>query len=113
LRRDVAPDDLANAGVLALAVSLSVYAGFFQLIDGALIVFANGLRGLRDTQSTFWITVIGYWMVGLGTGTWLCLGAGYGAPGLWYGLIGGALAGLILMASRLHRRLEPAALRPG
>ena len=99
-------DDPANSEVLAIAVSFAIYAGLFQLIDGILIVFTNGLRGLRDTQSPFWISMIGYWIIGIGAGAWFCFPMGYGASGLWWGLIGGAAAGIIMMYLRFVSRLS-------
>ena len=96
--------EAANAGVLAIAVSLSVYAGFFHLIDGIMIVFSNALRGLRDTKSPFWILLFGYWVVGLGLGTWLCLVSGYGAAGLWVGLVAGAAVSIVIMILMLRKR---------
>ena len=100
----------ANAGVLLIAVSLSFYAGLFQLIDGVLIVMANALRGLRDTRSPMWIMLTGYWLVGLGTGTILCFPLGYGAAGLWWGLILGPVVANVLMATRFRRRMAEATM---
>lgn len=97
--------DLANAGVLLLAVGLSVYAGLFQLFDGVLIVMANALRGLRDTRSPMWIVLSGYWLVGIGIGSVLCFTLGYGAVGLWWGLVLGPIVALVLMTVRFQRRL--------
>ena len=97
--------DAANAGVLLLAVGLSVYAGLFQLFDGVLIVMANALRGLRDTRSPMWIVLSGYWIVGIGLGSILCFPLGYGAAGLWWGLVLGPIVALVLMTLRLKRRL--------
>ena len=97
-------DDPANAKVQTLAVGFSVYAGLFLLIDGTLMVIANGLRGLRDTQSTFWIAVIAYWIVGIGIGGWLCFPLGYGAEGLWWGLVAGAATGIVMMSVRFRHQ---------
>ncbi|HEX5766366.1 MAG TPA: hypothetical protein VFY27_12415, partial [Woeseiaceae bacterium] len=97
--------------VLLIAVSLSIYAGVFQLIDGVLIVLANALRGLRDTRSPMWIMLAGYWLVGIGTGALLCFPLGYGAAGLWWGLILGVVAAIALMATRFRRRMAEAELR--
>ncbi len=109
--------DVANAGVLLIAVSLSVYAGLFQLVDGVLIVMANALRGLRDTRSPMWIMLAGYWLVGLSAGTILCFPLGFGAAGLWWGLILGPVVANILMLSRFRRRMAEVtvvlSLRPG
>ena len=104
-------NDPENAGVLALAVGLAIYAGLFQLIDGVLIIYANGLRGLRDTKSPFWISVIGYWLVGVGLGSWFALATDYGAIGMWWGLTIGGAVGLILMALRLKQRFDEADAR--
>lgn len=100
--------DAANTGVLLIAVSLSVYAGLFQLFDGILMVAANALRGLRDTRSPLWISMIGYWAVGIGLGTWLCFPMGYGATGLWWGLILGVILSNVLMFWRFSSRLAHA-----
>lgn len=103
--------DVANASVLLLAVGLSVYAGMFQLFDGVLIVMANALRGLRDTHSPMWIVLSGYWIVGIGIGSILCFPLGYGAAGLWWGLVLGPIVALVLMTLRFRRRLAEATMR--
>jgi multidrug resistance protein, MATE family len=103
--------EAANAGVLLIAVGLSFYAGLFQLIDGVLIVMANALRGLRDTRSPMWIMLTGYWLVGIGTGTVLCFPLGYGAVGLWWGLILGPVVANVLIAMRFQRRMAEATAR--
>lgn len=102
-------NDVANAGVLLIAVGLSVYAGLFQLFDGILIVAANALRGLRDTRSPLWISMIGYWGVGIGVGSLLCFPMAIGEAGLWWGLILGVVFSNVLMFWRFHVRLGHAA----
>lgn len=102
--------DPENATVLALSVSLSVYGGMFLLLDGTLMVTANALKGLRDTRSPFWISLIGYWAVGLCSGVWLCFPMGYGANGLWWGLVVGVLLCNVLMYLRFKQRIGEAAL---
>lgn len=94
--------DPANANVLGIAVGFSGVAGLFLLIDGTLMVVANGLKGLRDTKSTFWISMIGYWVIGMGFGSWLCFPQSYGAEGLWWGLVAGALIGIVMMLTRFR-----------
>ncbi len=100
--------DVANASALKIALGLSVYAGWFLLFDGVLIVSANAIRGLRDTRTPLWISLAGYWVIGLGVGTWLCFPLGYGATGLWWGLILGPVFSNVLMFWRFHVRLAQA-----
>lgn len=103
--------DAANTGVLEVALGLSVYAGWFLLFDGVLIVAANAIRGLRDTRTPLWISLAGYWVIGLGIGTWLCFPLGYGASGLWWGLILGPMVSILLMFWRFRVRLGQAGRR--
>jgi MATE family multidrug resistance protein len=98
--------DPANAGAMLIAVALAPYAAAFQLFDGMLLVIANALRGLRDTRSPLWIAAAGYWLVGIGAGSLLCFPYGAGAKGLWFGLIAGSAAAIVMMIWRFRRRLE-------
>jgi MATE family multidrug resistance protein len=100
--------DPANETVSQLAVRLSPYAAMFLLLDGVLMVAANALRGLRDTRSPLWISMAGYWAVGLGSGIWLCFSLGYEADGLWWGLIAGVILSNILMFWRFSQRIRHA-----
>ena len=100
--------DPENDTVRTIAIALSVYAGMFLLLDGVLMVIANAIRGLRDTRSPLYISLAGYWAVGLGTGIWLCFPMGYGAAGLWWGLVAGVLFSNILMYWRFKRRIADA-----
>ena len=100
--------DPENEAVLRLSVGFSVSAGMFLLLDGVLIVVANAIRGLRDTKSPLWISMAGYWAVGLGSGVWLCFPLGYGAAGLWWGLVAGVFFSNILMYWRFAHRLRSA-----
>jgi MATE family multidrug resistance protein len=104
-------DDPANLKVQEIAVGFSGAAGLFLLIDGTLMVVANGLLGLRDTKSTFWISMIGYWAIGIGVGGWLCFPMGFGAAGLWWGLVAGALIGIVMMLSRFRSQFALAESR--
>jgi MATE family multidrug resistance protein len=103
---DVADPD--NAAVLAISIGLSAYAGMFLLLDGVLMVVANAIRGLRDTRSPLWISMAGYWAVGLGSGILLCFPFDYGAAGLWWGLVAGVVFSNILMVWRFDRRIADA-----
>jgi MATE family multidrug resistance protein len=93
--------------VVALAASLLVIAGFFQLVDGVQVVGSGLLRGLHDTRGPMAITLAAYWLVALPLGTWLCFGRGGGAVGMWSGLaLGLAVAAVLLVRRFLHRTAQ-------
>src|SRR6185503_14345492 len=78
-----------NAVVIALAVSFLRVAAAFQLVDGAQVIGAGMLRGLHDTRWPLLFALVGYWVVGLGVGSWLAFGADWKGVGIWIGLASG------------------------
>jgi multidrug resistance protein, MATE family len=97
----------ANAAVIALAVSFLRVAAAFQLVDGAQVIGAGMLRGLHDTRWPLLFALVGYWVVGLGIGSWLAFAADWKGVGIWVGLASGLAAVAVLMLARwlLRERL--------
>lgn len=90
----------ANAAVAALATQFLMIAALFQLADGAQVVTAFMLRGIRDARAPMLIAAAGYWPIGLGTGALLAFVAGWGGVGVWLGLA----LGLFVVAAALVLR---------
>jgi MATE family multidrug resistance protein len=90
----------ANAAVIALAVSFLRVAAAFQLVDGAQVIGAGMLRGLHDTRWPLIFALLGYWVVGLGIGSWLAFGRDWKGVGIWVGLASGLAAVAVLMLVR-------------
>jgi MATE family multidrug resistance protein len=90
----------ANAVVIALAVSFLKVAAAFQLVDGAQVIGAGMLRGLHDTRWPLLFALFGYWVVGLGIGSWLAFAADWKGVGIWVGLASGLAAVAALMLAR-------------
>lgn len=90
----------ANAVVISLAVSFLKVAAAFQLVDGAQVIGAGMLRGLHDTRWPLLFALVGYWVVGLGIGTWLAFGADWKGLGIWVGLATGLASVAALMLGR-------------
>lgn len=86
--------------VIALAAQLLLLAGIFQFSDGIQVVANGALRGLKDTRMPMLITVFAYWVVGMPVGAWLTFGRGWGAPGMWVGLIAGLTVAAVLLFMR-------------
>jgi len=90
-----------------VGVSLLYIAAVFQLFDGVQVVAIGALRGAGDTRTPMIWNFVGYWLLGLPVGYYLCFVAGYGVLGLWVGLsLGLIIVGSILLGvwARLSSR---------
>ena len=88
--------------VLAVGPSLLGLAAAFQIFDGIQTVSTGALRGLGETRFPMMANFVGYWILGLPLGIFLCFGLHWGIYGLWIGL---TLA-LIVIASTLPDAVE-------
>ncbi len=107
----VNPGEPGAGAVQAVGAVLLAVAGLFQVADGAQVVLAGMLRGLKDTRVPMALALAGYWGVGLPLGALLAFPLGLRAPGVWLGLTAGlfAVAGLLLFRWRARlRALAPA-----
>jgi MATE family multidrug resistance protein len=97
-----------NAVAIGLAVSFVRIAAAFQLVDGAQVIGAGMLRGLHDTRWPLIFALVGYWVVGLGIGSWLAFARDWKGVGIWVGLASGlaAVAALMLVRWTLRDRLR-------
>jgi multidrug resistance protein, MATE family len=75
--------------IIAAAVPLLRLAALFQLFDGVQVVTTGALRGAGNTSAPMICHVIGYGLIGLPLGAWLCFSESLGARGLWIGLTTG------------------------
>ena len=91
-----------NANVVALATSFFAIAAMFQIFDGFQVSAAGALRGLKDTRVPMFITLLSYWIIGIGSGVWLCFGLGLGGRGLWFGLVLGLATAALLLSWRFY-----------
>lgn len=98
------PNLPANAAVIALAVQFLGFAALFQLADGAQVVGAGMLRGLKDTRVPMLYAAIGYWGVGAPAGLFFAFPLGLLGAGLWIGLAVGLAAVAILTLRRWATR---------
>lgn len=91
-----------NAPTVAAAATVMLAVAIYQLASGPMLVATSALRGLRDTQVPFMISLTGYWLFGGIFAVGLAFGAGLQASGIWYGLF----AGVLIAATTLFLRLR-------
>ncbi len=91
-----------DAEVVHIATQILLIAGAFQICDGLQTVSMGGLRGIKDVTIPTVLILCGYWLLCLPLSYYLAFTLGYGAIGVWLGI----LAGLILISAALLWRLE-------
>lgn len=95
----VDPADPARARILAVGTVLLAVAALFQFADAAQVMALGLLRGVQDTRIPMIHAAVSYWVIGVPAGYVLGFPLGFGAVGVWMGLvIGLVLAGALLMA---------------
>jgi MATE family multidrug resistance protein len=93
-----------SAATVALASGFLFYAAVFQLADGAQVIGAGALRGLKDTRMPMAIAAAGYWGVGFPMGVVLAFPLGWGGDGIWMGLVSGLAVVAVLLNLRFAER---------
>ncbi len=106
LFRDVQHPD--NQQVVELAVTLLAVAALFQISDGIQVAAMGALRGLKDTRGPMLIAFLSYWVIGIGTGTFLGFAQDWGGAGIWWGLVTGLTTSAILLTRRFLRKTSAA-----
>ncbi|HEV7522340.1 MAG TPA: MATE family efflux transporter [Candidatus Angelobacter sp.] len=86
-----------ESAVINAGATLLLVAAVFQLFDGLQVVATGALRGAGNTRIPMLANLVGYWVIGLPLGAFLCFKLKMGALGMWLGL---CLA-LVLIGSAL------------
>lgn len=92
-----------DAPVIAIASTLMLYAGFFQISDATQAIGVGLLRGIKDVKTPTLYIALAYWIIGIPVG---CLMAFYfrmGAAGMWIGFLTGLTSSSILLNKRFFR----------
>ncbi|MGM9403702.1 MATE family efflux transporter [Aliiroseovarius sp. KMU-71] len=94
------PAEVLRTEIVVLGTSLLVVAALFQFADGAQAIAMGLLRGVQDTRVPMIIASLSYWLVGMGSSYVLGITLGFGAVGVWWGLLLGLLCAGAFMSWR-------------
>ncbi|RYD23345.1 MAG: MATE family efflux transporter [Verrucomicrobiaceae bacterium] len=100
---------IESPDVIALAGSLLVVVGVFQLSDSLQVASSAMLRGLHDARVPALMGFVAYWVAGLPFGALLAFHSGMEAKGVWWGLAAGLLVAALALAPRLWKKTGQAA----
>ena len=98
------PAEPERATLLRIGASLIMVAALFQLVDGLQVLALGLLRGVQDTTVPMFMATISYWVIGLPASYILAFSLGYGAVGLWLGLVIGLAVAAVLLLWRFWGR---------
>ncbi|WP_421189847.1 MATE family efflux transporter [Aeromonas sanarellii] len=106
LREPIAGIYTDDLQVIGLAATLLFFAAIYQISDSVQVVAAAALRGYKDTQAIFYVTIVAYWGMGLPTGMILGLTdwvvPRMGPQGFWVGFIVGLTSAALMLGARLR-----------
>ena len=92
--------------VVRVGASLLSIAAVFQFFDGLQVTAIGALRGSGNTHIAMLADLVGWWVIGLPLGAWLCFGAGWGVRGLWFGLSSGLISIGCVLGVAWWRRVQ-------
>ncbi|MBV1903561.1 MAG: MATE family efflux transporter [Marinosulfonomonas sp.] len=100
----VDPADPRRPDIIPVAATLLLFAAFFQLADGGQVMILGLLRGVQDTKVPMYMAAFSYWLVAMPASYVLGFIFGFGANGVWGGLVIGLAVAAVLMGVRFWGR---------
>lgn len=98
------PNEPERTTLLRIGASLVMVAALFQLVDGFQVMAIGLLRGVQDTTVPMIMAAVSYWGIGLPISYVLAFPLGFGAIGIWLGLVMGLAIAAILLSWRFWAR---------
>jgi MATE family multidrug resistance protein len=94
----------ARDQIIVIGIGLLAMAALFQVADATQVIALGMLRGVQDARIPMILAVISYWLVGLPAGYLFGFTLGYGAIGIWMGLVCGLSLAAVLLNYRFWMR---------
>lgn len=94
--------------IILVGTLLLLIAGLFQMADAMQVMALGLLRGIRDTRVPMIAAGFSYWVIGIPCSYVLGFPLGFGAVGIWSGLV----VGLVVAATTMMLRFWTRAPKP-
>ncbi|MBF7683820.1 MATE family efflux transporter [Acinetobacter sp. B5B] len=88
--------------VAHITLSLLYFCISYQLLDALQVSAAGCLRGMQDTRSSMWVTLLSYWGISMPLSIYWIRYSGHGPEAIWLSLNIGLLVACVLLLSRLY-----------
>jgi MATE family multidrug resistance protein len=98
------PANPDSATIIAIGTTLLAFGAMFQMADATQVMALGLLRGIKDTQVPLVLAAVSYWLIGIPVSYVLAFPLGFGASGLWFGLVIGLTCAATLLMLRFWRR---------
>lgn len=102
------PAEPARATILLVGAALLACAALFQLADSMQVMALGLLAGVQDTRVPMIYAAISYWLIGIPASYVLAFPLGFGAVGLWLGLVIGLACAAVSLMARFWARMPAA-----
>jgi multidrug resistance protein, MATE family len=99
------PAEPARGTILAVGTALLACAALFQMADSMQVMALGLLAGVQDTRVPMIYAAISYWLIGMPASYILAFPLGFGAVGLWLGLVVGLACAALSLMWRFWARL--------
>lgn len=101
----ISPEEPNKVAILSVGAGLLAIAAVFQLFDAGQVMFLGLLRGVQDTRAPMIIAAISYWIIGIPSSYVIGITLGYGAIGVWAGLVIGLAVATVLLGLRWRSKV--------
>lgn len=102
-REEISAVYTSSPKILEILPMFLLYGAFMQVADSINAPLQGALRGYKDVNAAFFLSLISYWIIGLPLGFFLANYTDFSYYGFWVGLIAGVGIGAIFLSFRLKK----------
>ncbi len=99
-------NDPMNFKIVQYGIQFFGVCGIFLLLEAIRTALFGALRGLKDTRTAFFVSIVGFWCIAFPVGLFLCTYVGLSGVGLWWGMVLGANLSTALLYMAYRARLN-------